>query len=426
MLVEFSVTNYLTFCERQTLSLTAASQIRERSGNSFDTGIKRLPKLNRATVVYGPNASGKSNLVRALKFMRDFVLNCAQGQSGEPIPVQAFELNSRTRTAPSLFEVVIVQKGIRYQYGFAVNKQRVCHEWLLAYPQGRPQRWFERHLDSATGEEQWHLHKKMLPASSGIWKDFTRDNALFLSTAVQLNAQVLKPVFDWFSKSLTVLPPHAEVSVDHAAKLVQDPEGRQRILSFLNQADLQVDGIHVETRTATDKADGEENAHLMNTLQSLLKKKLDGWNWQITDITLERRSVDTNHMVRLPWNTESQGTRKLFALAGPWLDLMAQDRVLVIDELDTSLHHALVRHLFAALHKLSGDTHSQLVCTTHDTALLDDKSFRRDQFWMVERTVQRCSHLYPVSEYRVSLSEPLQKRYLDGHYGGVPDLKKSK
>ncbi len=424
MLIEFGITNYLSFCETQVLNLAAQSGCEELPGNAFPSGAARIPDLLRSTVVYGANASGKSNMIRAAKFVQDFVINSAKGQEGDPIPVRPFRLDSRSGLAPSIFEMSFIEAGVRYQYGFAVTPERVLHEWLLAYPKGRAQRWFERYYNPRAGREEWYLHRTHLSPNRTMWRDSTRSNALFLSTAMQLNSTELKPVFEWFSKRLFVLSPHAEISSDFSNYLVKREDGREKVLQFLNMADLDIEGIHVTTRTAEDLAGPSDDPEYLRTLHALLKQKLGDWEWEIMDVLLERRVADTGDLVRLPWNSESQGTLKLYALAGPWLDMMEHDRILFIDEMDTSLHHNLVRFLFDLIHASPNNSCSQLVGTTHDTALLSGDGFRRDQYWMAQRSEKRCTQLKPLTSFGIGRGEALQARYLEGRYGAVPKLRR--
>ncbi|MBF0461545.1 MAG: ATP-binding protein [Magnetococcales bacterium] len=421
MLIEFSIGNYLSFCERQTLSMAASGVYRELPENTFSTDLPRLPRLLRSAVVYGPNAAGKSNIVRGALFMWDFVLNSAKGQAGDRIEVQPFLLNSRNARDPSIFEMIFVEGGVRYQYGFAASQERVLHEWLLAYPNGRPQRWFERYFDTETGQETWNLNKKFLPGNRDVWRDATRSNALFLSTAVQLNSAPLRPVFDWFDKKLRVFRPHAEIGRELSASLCQNAAGRLQVLKFLNQADMDIEGIHVETRKIGELGMEDLPEGVRNALQ------LEMSGQEVIDITLERSTSDTGAIVQLPWESESRGTQKLFSIAWPWINILKEGRVLFMDEMDTSLHHHLVRFLFGMFHDAEVNKgNAQLISTTHDTALLDNAYLRRDQFWMVEKSADRCSDLYPISDFDIERGEPLQRRYLEGHFGAVPALKKFK
>jgi uncharacterized protein len=418
MLIEFSVSNYLSFCERQTLSMAASSSYRELAGNTFSTNIAKMPNLLRSSVIYGANASGKSNMVRGALFMWDFVLNSAKGQEGDVIDVHPFLLNSRNANEPSIFEMIFIEDGVRYQYGFAATRERVHHEWLIAYPKNRPQRWFERYYDPITKKESWTLHKKFLTGNREVWKDATRSNALFLSTAIQLNSLSLRPIFDWFDKKLRIFRPHSEISQDYSANLCQDSDGRLQVLKFLNQADLDIEEIKLETRSLGDLGMDD----LPADIRSALIKEMS--SQEVLEVRLERSMSDSGMPVLLPWESESRGTQKLFALAWPWINVLRQGQVLFMDEMDTSLHHSLVKFLIGMINNPElNTTQAQLVSTTHDTALLDNDIFRRDQFWMVERSGDRCSELYPISDFNVEKGEALQKRYLEGHYGGLPALK---
>ncbi|MEO5339483.1 MAG: ATP-binding protein [Magnetococcus sp. MYC-9] len=421
MLIEFSIGNYLSFCERQTLSMAASGLYRELPDNGFATGLTRMPRLLRSAVIYGPNAAGKSNIVRGALFMWDFVLNSVKGQAGDPIDVRPFLLNSRNAYEPSIFEMIFIEDGVRYQYGFAADRERVRHEWLLAYPNGRPQRWFERYFDAKTGQESWNLNKKFLPGNREVWRDATRSNALFLSTAIQLNSTPLRPVFNWFDKKLRVFRPHAEIGRELSASLCQSAEGRLQVLKFLNQADMDIEGIHLETRKIGELGMEDLPEGVRNALQ------LEMSGQEVIDIALERSTSDTGITVQLSWESESRGTQKLFSIAWPWINILKEGRVLFMDEMDTSLHHHLVRFLFGMFHDTEiNKGHAQLISTTHDTALLDNAYLRRDQFWMVEKSADRCSELYPISDFDIERGEPLQRRYLDGHFGAVPALKKFK
>ncbi|MBF0161539.1 MAG: ATP-binding protein [Magnetococcales bacterium] len=421
MLIEFSLGNYLSFCERQTLSMTASGLYRELPHNTFATDLSRLPRLLKSAVIYGPNAAGKSNIIRGALFMWDFVLNSTKRQVSDPIDVRPFLLNSRNTQEPSTFEMIFIAEGVRYQYGFAADRERVHHEWLLAYPNARPQRWFERYFDRSTGQETWNLNKKFLSGNREVWRDATRSNALFLSTAIQLNCTSLRPVFDWFDKKLRVFRPHAEIGRELSASLCQSAEGRLLVLKFLNQADMDVEGIRVETRKIGELGMEDLPEGVRNALQ------LEMSGQEIIDITLERSTADTGTTVQLSWESESRGTQKLFSIAWPWINILTEGRVLFMDEMDTSLHHHLVRFLYGMFHDATANKgNAQLISTTHDTALLDNTYLRRDQFWMVEKSRERCSELYPISDFDIERGEALQRRYLEGHFGAVPALKRFK
>lgn len=412
MLVELSVTNFRSVCERQTLSLVASSGKEHRDRNVFDAAAPGTPDLLRSAVIYGANAAGKSNLIAALSFVQNFVLNSARtGQKDDAIEVTPFLMDSDSMHKPSEFELVFVQAGVRYQYGFSVTRERVESEWLIAYPKGKPQSWFARNV----GKDGWSFGSNFR-GQRKVWQETTRENALFLSTAVQLNADQLDPIFDWFRTRLKTIPLYARV--DPSFSITQCEMAtplREQILNFLRMADLGVDGIQVERRKfdASMFPDGVPEPVRQQLLTDMADK-------EFFDVRLAHR-VTGGQDVPLDMADESGGTQKLFALAGPWLDVLANGWVLVIDELDTSLHPLLMRNLVSLFHDPEINKRgAQLVFSTHDTSILDALVFRRDQIWFVEKDRNLASHLYPLTDFSPRKGENFERGYLQGRYGALP------
>jgi hypothetical protein len=208
MFIEISVTNYRSILERQTLNMVASSYFKElESINTFATGQDDgVPRLLRSTVLYGPNASGKSTLIQALQFVEEQVLNSQkESQAGDEIDVRPFKLTAESRAADSEFEVTFVEQGVRYEYGFCCNRARFTEEWLIAYPLGRAQKWFHRVFDAEAGKDAYKFSTTFVGGRQRqSWAAQTRPNALFFSTAIQLNNEQLKPAFDWFKLRLRV------------------------------------------------------------------------------------------------------------------------------------------------------------------------------------------------------------------------------
>ena len=420
MLVEFSVTNYRSILERQTLSMTASTYFKElESLNTFipdqDDGV---PRLLRSTVLYGPNASGKSTLIQALRFLKGQVLNSQkESQAGDEIDVVPFKLTAASRAADSEFEITFVEQGIRYQYGFSCNRERFTEEWLIAYPLGRPQKWFHRVFDAETGKDAY----KFSPSFHGgrqrrTWETQTRPNALFFSTAIQLNNEQLKPAFDWFKLRLRVLDSISSFSSVYTLRRCADEADRSRIVAFMNSADLSIADILVEEMSfSADFLPKDMPA----TIRDEFVKDMAGK--KILEPRFFHKDVNTQETVEFDEAEESDGTRALFAFAGPWLDVLENERVLVVDELDSSLHPLLVHHLVKRLHHEG--TKAQLIFTTHDTTLLSQKLLRRDQVWFMEKDDKGTSRLYPLSDFSPRDNEAIERGYLNGRYGGIPFLK---
>ncbi len=409
MLIEFSVTNFRSIQETQTLSMMANAATELQAENTFNSGIARLPRLLHSAVIYGPNAAGKSNLLLALRFMKNFVLSSAkEGQQGEKIKITPFLFHQQTKTQASEFEVLFIQEGVRYQYGFALTDERVTHEWLLAYPEKRAQRWFEREYDFSSQQENWYFGTKF-KGRRQVWKEATRSNALFLSTAIQLNNTQLKPVFDWFQEQLYV---GKSMNFDPSTTIRQCQTSKQKILAFLKAADLSIEDFHLKTKKVSLE-------HFFAEMPQALREQL-----RIEVKMLHNVIGDNQKKVALNLEDESDGTQRLFEFAGSWLDTLEVGAVLGVDELDSSLHPLIMGFLIGLFHNPEFNKHhAQLIVTTHDTAVLDKEIFRRDQIWFVEKNEENATLLYPLSDFSPRKEEAWQKGYLRGRYGALPYVK---
>jgi uncharacterized protein len=417
MLIEFSVTNFRSIRETLTLSMAASKYYTgQEETNCLGTKIAGLSRLLRSAVVYGPNAAGKSNLFKAMNFMQGFVLKSHALQEGKRIKAAPFAFDSSTREMPSEFEVFFIQDDVRYQYGFSINTYRVMKEWLLAYPEGKPQRWFERTYRADKEAEEWHFGSKFTGRKQ-VWQEATRKNALFLSTAIQLNNEQLRPVFAWFQEKLAVILPGGAIDLQFTLKECASDEGKRRIMEFMNSADMSISGIDIEVKKIPISPE-----MLPSEIPSEVKEKM-ARDLQEKGIPVIRFQHHDNNgqPVFLPMPEESDGTQKLFAFSGPWLDVLARGCILFVDELDTSLHPLLVRFLIEAFQNSeTNKNNAQLVFTTHDTSLLAAELFRRDQIWFVEKDRENVTKLYPLSDFSPRKGEAFERWYLRGRYGALP------
>lgn len=417
MLIEFSVENFKSIRERQSLSMVASNYYKElREENTFEVDSpERFSRLLKSCVIYGANASGKSSLVEAMAFVDEFVCNSAkESQAGDEIDVTPFKLSRKTSEADTEFEVNFFEAGIRYQFGFSVNAERVTGEWLYAYPGGHSQKLFVRRFSEETEGYLYTWGKNFLGGRRrSDWRSNTRQNALFLSTAVQLNCEQLEPAFNWFKKRVATLDPRVLSSGYTISKF---EEHKDAILSFLSAADLFIADIKIN-RFKFDPSVIPEN--MPATLRDEFVKSMTGRD--ITEPRFFLQSIDDDGLVEFEDSEMSAGTKALFSFAGPWVDVISNARVLFVDELDSSLHPLVVHQLITLLHKVGSK--AQVVFTTHDTSILGKNILRRDQVWMIEKDRNQSSVLTPLSDFSVREDEALEKGYLSGRYGGVPFVK---
>jgi len=414
MLVEFKVANYRSFREEQTLSLVASKDT-ELGDNCVDQDKLRLLK---AVGIYGPNASGKSNFFKAFKTMQDIVLDSADYQPGRKLPAQPFLFDSESQKKPSTFEVTFYHEEVRYQYGFSATNERIHDEWLLAYPKGRAQTWYERTLN----RDDWKFGS-FLKGEREKLKDKTRDNVLFLSVGTQWNNKQLTAIYEWFRKKVEVVPAGAKwqpVTAGILLKADDDEENREVVYQYfkscLQVADLGVCGLKVKkVKVPEPEYPTETPEDIRDVLSKYSKEHLK------VQVEMLHKDVKTGKEVSLPIEEESDGTKRFFELLGPWLRAVRAGVTVFVDELETSLHPLLVRALirFIQDQKVTRNP-AQLIFSTHDTTLLDPELFRRDQIWFTEKDEHGSTRLYSMLDYKPRKGEAMQRGYLAGRYGAIP------
>ncbi|MEW5288775.1 ATP-binding protein [Erwinia papayae] len=414
MLIEFRVKNFRSLRDEQVLSLVASKDKTLQDTHTQATGISAAPEVLRSAVVYGANASGKSNLIKALQYMRGVVTESATAmQPSQTFAVQQFRLDAVSVGQPSEFEVTFLNDGVRYQYGFAMTTQRIVSEHLLVYKSFKPQHWFTRRFDADTSKDIYDFGPG-LKGPKNLWEGATRPNALFLSMAVQLNSESLRPLFDWFLNHLVIFNEQAQLSPQMSIELLKKADGRKEICNFLSSADISIADIDVETRKVPGQA---IHFDLMAGKTEVRSEEMEEHKVLFHHVTEQGKAV-------FDIMDESNGTRNLLFLAAPVLNILNKGLTLVIDELDNSLHTLLVRELVRLFHRPEINTGgAQLIFTTHDTSLLDAPNlFRRDQVWFVEKDRDQTSTLVSLSEFSPRKNEALERGYLMGRYGGVPFL----
>lgn len=419
MIIEFRVGNYRSIAAPQSLLMAASTDDRLAEDNVAEKGKARLL---RQAVIYGANAAGKSNLLMSMEALRSLVMFSADLQEGQPLPwVTPFRLNPANEEAPSTFEVIFEENGVRYHYALAATATRVVTEWLVAYPQGRPQRWFERSYDPNKNAYDWWFGASFQGSRNQrkLWQTSTRNNASFLSTAVKLNNEQLKPAFHWLTQKLiVVLLGRVDFNPALSIELLRSDSGRERMMKFLKSADIGIDRLELQ------EADGfpppppgippEQWAMMMMPMPPGASPKM---KW--AKVVAWHTRTD-GHTVPFEMQEESDGTRKLFEFIGGWIKALDIGATLCVDEIDRSLHPLLTRMLVRLFRSDTNPNNGQLIFTTHDTTLLDPELLRRDQVWFVEKNTEQATTLYPLLDYSPRKNENLERGYLLGRYGAIP------
>ncbi|MCX6902550.1 MAG: ATP-binding protein [Verrucomicrobia bacterium] len=424
MIIEFTVQNYRSFKKEQTLNLAASNYDKSLPENVMVVDLPGLQELRlvKAAALYGPNAGGKTNVLRALAFLQWLVVNSATGlRPGAKLPSESFRLDPETESEPTILTLTFVAENIRYELAVAVSPDRIVQERLVAWPAGRAQVWYDRVWDAEAKSYGWS------PAQPTDFKrdpgivEKTRENALFLSTAALWNNAQVASVYRWFERQLRFLNLAAGGGVDHAftAKLMeQSPETRIALQRLLRMADLGVAGVDAKERDIPEDNFRKAFTSIEKELgQEILPRK----TWEISF----QHEGKEGKVVSLPWPLESAGTCRFFSLLGPGADVVANRYVICIDELDTSLHPLLVAELLRLFFKSTEENPgAQLLVTTHNPLLLDITLLRRDQVWFADKDHEGASFLYPLTDYKPRVDESLARGYLSGRYGAVPFIPK--
>lgn len=423
MLIEFSCKNNRSFQEQQTLSMvksTGLNSTKDRhldKTNTFQPNAPSTPALLRTAALYGANASGKSNLIKAMQTMRKIVLLDSQS-SGDTLPVEPFLFDSITRQEPTEFEVIFVANHVRYQYGFAATTERVVEEWLYSFPKGRERHLLGRVYDEEKEQYQWHINAS-LSGKKATWKETTRANELFLSNAVRLNSKELEIIVQWFNNDLISVTEDEKrtkyFNKNATALFCMSDELKPMVLNLMKMVDASVLDIHVYIDGQLQ--DGKHIAKKDHLKQSLSYFYLS----EQTDVRFVYKANDS--IVELDFEQLSEGTCKVFQLVFYWLLALSSGKVVIIDEIHNHLHPLLVRFLIDLFHSKSNIANGQLVFTTHETSVLNQQLFRRDQIWFIEKNKAQQSILYPLTDFNVRDRDNLERDYLEGRYGALPYLK---
>jgi AAA15 family ATPase/GTPase len=421
MLIQFTTANFLSFKDPVTLSMVAG-KIRSKN-KLLDEGatftLSDELKLLKCALVYGANASGKSNLFAALRFMKALVLESSkESQAGEAINTKPFRLITGFDDQPSSFEITFSLAGIMYQYAFSADHHAIHTESLIAVNKNKQETLFERDREKIT------LHKKFLEGKLLIEK--TRKNALFLSVCANFDGTISSQILQWFRK-LNIVSGTEDSSLMAFTRQCLAGDKQAQISALLKNFDLGIERIAL--------GDVDEDTILRAKAPKSMQQVLDALDKlaQATGVP-SRAVINSYHKtfdsqgtpqndIAFDFRDESEGSKKLVALSGPLVDTLENACVLFIDEFDARLHPILSRKIVEIFNSSNlNPSNAQLIVATHDTNLLDKELLRRDQIWFVEKDQFGASHLTSLVEFRVRNDASFEKDYIMGKYGAIPLL----
>ena len=427
MLINFRTENFRSLRDLNELSLIVPSGTDTRRDTIVSLPRQTSTRVGTVAGIFGPNASGKSNVLKAIESMRDAVIQSHQQWKPEGgAPQDPFLLDEEHRERPTLFEVDLLLDNRRFQYGFCLDKIGVTSEWLYEYPQNRRRLLFERRR----GQEPDFRFGKSLTGPISTLRELTRPNSLFLSVGAANNHPRLGRIYRWFAHGVqTLAPDQMSYWAKLTSRVLADKDAAPLIRELLRVADL---GI-VDARVKRMDVD-EEFESWIKELFERMPGAPRGERSNIEEaFELARQSVELDHeadggerKVPISFDRESRGTQNWFSLMGALVSTFYQGALLLIDELDSSLHPYLSEEVLRMFHDPDENKkNAQLVFTSHDPTLLgnllgEQTPLRRDEIWITEKDRSGATRLYSLTDFKPRKSENLERGYLQGRYGGVP------
>ncbi|SFV59667.1 abortive infection protein, putative [hydrothermal vent metagenome] len=412
MLVQFTVNNFKSIKDSITFSMLPSSK---DEGNAFDVPNRNYELLQSA-IIYGANASGKSNFLKAFSFMARIVLNRDKViQSTDRLVHQPFKLNSQTEDASSSFEMVFFVDEIKYRYGFELDDSTVYEEWLYADENGKESKLFYR------DEEELYINR--LKFKEGLRLKASQ-NQLFIWKCDQEGGEISASILQWFNRLNMIDGMEHDQYINYAMKQMEDELFKKELVALVKTADIGIEDIMLDEEEVS-----KEFIEEMPLPHELKKQLLESSGLKKVSLLTQHKKYDEDN--REIGNTtfeldkeESKGTRKFFKMSAPILNTLREGKILIIDELDASLHPMLTKHLIKLFHnKEVNKYNAQLIFATHDTNLLHKSMFRRDQIWMSEKDNYGATTLYSLAQFKnVRKKEDFEKRYMQGKYGAIPYL----
>lgn len=410
MLVEFRAENFRSIKDRIVFSMVASNDKSLEDSNVIATNVESIPKLVVSAGIYGANASGKSNFLKAISYMQAVLRESLNAPTDATFNVQPFLMDKSFEKKPSEFEITYLDGKVRYQYGFAINRERIVEEWLYVYKTAKPQCWFTRTYNTESGVDEYYFGPNLL-GQKEIWKESTRRNVLFLSIAAKLNSVQLKPIYEWVINKLVIFGLDTNYSSDATIAKIGNTSEKSEVLKFLSSADFGIKDVEIDVRKV-----------LKQNINFNLEKRISQSTFEDSEASFPVFVHETeNGTGKIEFNEESLGTQRFFALTGSIIEIIRGGKILVFDELDASLHTLLARKIIELFHDpVINCNFSQLIFSTHDTNLLSNNLLRRDQIWLVEKDKYQASKLYSINDFSPRKQENFEIGYLTGRYGAVP------
>lgn len=417
MLKEFKFGNYKSFKNEEILSLEPMNN-KVPELDCFN--ISEKTGLLKTAVIYGHNSFGKSNIFKALNEMIDIIENCSN--TNYSISVDNFKLDLESRKLPTLFELTFIVDEIVYRYGFEVLGKTISREWLYK-KKHRESNLFYR--DSSKNES---IKINTSYSSLNKYKEFTRESELFLSSMIKNNEQgEIKAIYSWMNNNIQIISGD-KVYKSITSELISTKRlNKELVLNAIKNADINIQDLELK-----EEEQNFENAP--NIIKEILKEEFKDKDFSkekfvSLDEFFKHNIYDGKEICGLEefnlLEKESQGTIKFYSLIGPILDSLKKGYTLLIDEMDSKLHHLLIKYIVELFNSIyPNENNAQLIFNTHDFYLLKEDMFRKDQIYFTDKNKYGVSTLYSLGDFKgIEKKTNIMAHYLSGNFGSLGDVK---
>lgn len=402
MILEYTCGNYRSIKEKVIFSMLASKD------NSFEEFLVdyKGTLINKVAAIYGANGSGKTSFLDSLNFLKLLVCNSNNHQPGDKMRQVSHKL--ATQNTPTTYTIQFVKEDVRYAYGLSYTSEQIISEYLYYFPNGKQAKIFDRNLNEVSFGDKF---KKDFEAIL----NFMKPNKLFLSVSANYSAvKEAELVFLFFKEDLIFYPLPLEISnwLEYSIeRFTQESELKKIFIDFMKSVGTPIQNI--DTKFEKKKMSPE-------FIPDNIPDEIKPFFAQAKEITSTEANINYG-LFSVNLNEESKGIQKLFEVFGPIIDIILKDKILIWDEMETSLHPSIVKEILRLIMYGKQDSKAQLIFSTHDTNLLDLNTFRRDQIWFTELNKDRATDIYSLAELKnVRKDENISKGYMNGKYGAIP------
>ena len=416
MLLNFSVKNFRSIKHEQQISMVPANIQDNAEALIFDNDI--YEKTLATAVMYGPNASGKTSLIKALNAVKKIIKSSLKDKDALNQSIQPFLFDPVTPQEPTEFNAVFISNKIKYEYGFSATKTQILSEWLYHYPKGRANRLFIREFNELSKLYEYSYGADYKGERKGT-QNITDKHSLYLSASQRTSALVTtKYVLDWFLKKLIIIGVDGVADLITSGLMHENELDKVEVINYLKKSGIELSDIEI-TGTPFNEA-------LLppNIPEAMKKDLIETLRDKINIETSLIHSVGKDNY-KLPLDEESSGTVRLFGYAAPILEALLNERVMIVDELNSNLHANIVKSILNIFSDSKTNINrSQLFFTTHDTSILNQNNLRRDQIWLCDRNTSLATEISSVVEFKTRPLRNYENAYLSGKFNAVPIISK--